>query len=565
MRGLISSAETAEELVEFLGDPLAPAGLLTYAQAVSDDEAARFPRAALDRLRSWGYPAYQVPAAYGGRLGSLPELVALARVVAGRDPTVAVIANSPLAAAMPVWLAGTEAQQAAVARAVLDGELVALGLTERDHGADVLASDVTARRTRDGYRLNGAKWLINNVRRARYLCLLARDPERAGMRSLSLLLVDLASLPAPGYELLPPVRTHGIRAAEIAGIAFHDVVVPDDTVIGRPGRGLELTARSLLVTRTLVPALSLGALDTGLRCTLDFLRNRRLYSGPAIDIAWVQDELAAAFLELSVSAVVLDACVELLHSEPAVAPIASAVVKYLVPHVATERMRTMGTLLGARYYLREDHWSGIFEKLLRDIRLFGLFDGSEPVVLSALAAQLSCLAAGTSRAHGADYPAGVGAPGEGPVDLWRSLGRLNIVADEDPVTVAVPEVCAALSRSDDDPDLASAVALLGEQGVDLLNRARAPVDPRSEAGQHSGEQYARVFAGACLGRAWLSRTAAEQPVSPQTLAAGLVTLLSPGKRMLRATSRRLFAELLGQCTEGVTFLSCFGMSRKGGG
>lgn len=483
---------------------------------------------------------------------SLEELVALGRVVARRDPAVAVIANAPVAAAMPVWLAGTPAQQKEVAQAVLDGQRVALGLTEEEHGADLLASEVTGRRTGAGYVLNGTKWLINNIRLARFLCLLIRDPEREGFRSLSLLLVDLEVLSPSSYELLPKIRTHGVRGADIAGIRFRDALVPGAACIGKSGRGLELTAQSLLVTRTLVPGLSLGALETALRCTIDFLRERRLYGGLAIDIPFVQDELAAAVLDLAVAEVVAGCCVRILHLLPDLAPISSAVAKYVVPHLAETRMRGLSTVLGARYFLQEGHWFGIFEKLLRDVRLFSLFDGSEPVVLSALAAQVSCLSEQDTDPRRAD-------------DVFRFSRKTSeqpfgpqefeTVADEDPVTAGLEEVCAVLEqRSANDRDLRGAVVLLRSLGDDLLRQAGRAVNPRSEAGQRLGERYARLFAGICLARAWLGPDAPDagsRSVPSPWLAAGLVMLLRPGTRMPRSTSRSLFRELMRQYSDNL--------------
>lgn len=532
---------------EFLGDPLLPSGPLTYSQAVADDRNEQFPQRSLVSLHDWGYQAYQVPHALGGRLTSLEELLALGRVVARRDPTVAIIANAPLGAAMPVWLAGTPAQHHELARAVLDGQHVALGLTEPEHGADLLASEVTGRRTAAGYVVTGTKWLINNVRRARFLCLLVRDPDREGLRSLSLLLVDLAATAPSSYQLLPKVHTHGVCGADIAGIRFHDALIPATACIGKPGRGLELTAQSLLVTRSLIPALSLGALETALHCTIDFLRQRRLYGGLATDIPYVQDELAAAFLDLAVAEVVASCCIRFLHLLPDLAPISSAVAKYVVPHLVETRMRALGTVLGARYFLREGHWSGIFEKLLRDVRLFSLFDGSEPVVLSALAAQASVLADQDADPRRADTVFRLDrAPSEQP---WGPHG-LATVADEDPLSAGMEQVCAALARRcGSDQELAGAVHALRQEGDALFREARRAADPRSQAGQRLGERYARVFAALCLARTWLQvRVAGSDRVPSPWFAAGLFALLAPRARMPRSTSRSVFRELMRQCS-----------------
>lgn len=540
-----TAAETvgaARRLAAFLGDPRLPAGPLTFAQAVADDRAERFPEESLGRLREWGYAAHQVPVELGGRLGALEELLALGRVVARRDPAVAVVANSPVASAMPVWLAGSPRQRAEVAASVLSGGRVALALTEPDHGADLLGSEVVARRTGEGYVLDGTKWPINNVRLARHLVALVRDPERTGLRSLSLLLVDVERLDPASYELLDKVPTHGVRGVDIAGIRFTGAFVPADACVGRPGRGLELTAQALLVTRTLVPGLSLGVLDTAIDCVLDFVRDRGLYGAAALDIPYVQDELAAALLDLRVAEAVTGACLRALHLLPELAPVSSAVAKYLVPHLVEARMNRLATVLGARYYLREGHWSGIFEKLLRDVRLFALFDGSEPVVLSALAAQAPVLTEGDGQQADVE---GLFALGTAVPPLSFDTRTFATVADADPVTAGLEGMCARLERESD--QLTGAVKLLRDAGRELLARAEEAVDPRGEAGQRLGEQYARVFGALCWAGVGLAGAGAgagvdAAAVPPDRLAAGLTSLLAPGTRMPRATATSLLAE-----------------------
>jgi alkylation response protein AidB-like acyl-CoA dehydrogenase len=517
----------AEQLELALGDPHQPTGPLTFGAAMAGDHAERWPHSSLDRLRAWGYPAHLVPASLGGRLTSLEELLALGRVVARRDPTVAVIANSPWASGTPVWLAGTPAQQRDYADAVLRGQWMSLALTELDRGADLLSSDLTARRVSGGYMLDGAKWVINNVRLARFVCLLVREPSLTGLRSLTLLLVDMERLPTGSYELLPRIHTHGIRGADIAGVRFLDAFVPSSAVLGRPGRGLDLTIRSLMTIRTLVPGLSLGAFDTGLRCAFDFLRHRRVRQERAIDLPHVREELAAADLDLRVAETVAICCVRILQHLPALAPIASAVAKYLVPHLAEQRLRRLAGVLGARYLLRQDHWYGLYDKLVRDARLFSLFDGSEPVVLSSLAAQVSCLTEPGTDPAAADE---VFQPAFAPRPYPSGLAALGTASDLDPVTAGLDGACAGLELR---AGSGRAAALLRQAGRDLLADARRDVDPRSEDGQQVGDRYARTFAAVCLARS--------EPA--HWLAAGVESLLRPGARMPRETTESLFLDL----------------------
>ncbi|MFB7898315.1 acyl-CoA dehydrogenase family protein [Streptomyces xiamenensis] len=530
------AAHRARALAAHLGDPLRPEGPLTYAASVRDDREQRFPAESLAALDSWGYRAYQVPAEHGGRLTSLEDLLTIGRVIAERDPAVTLIANSPLGAAMPVWLAGSAAQRRQVADAVLGGAYVALGITERAHGADLLASETTVRREGGGYVIDGEKWLINNAAQARFVCLLARDPDRTGMRSLSFVLVDLEELPAASYEILPRVPTHGVRAAQIGGIRFHGARVPASALIGRAGAGLELASASLSVTRTLVPALSLGVLATALRCCTAFLAERRLYGGTATDIPYVREELAAALVDLRAAEAVARACARAPHVLPDLVPVTSAVAKYLVPKVVEARMRKLSVVLGARSYLREGHWSGLFEKLRRDVRLFGLFDGSEPVVLSSLAAQASCLdAPADPRRADALFARG----GPLPSLFGQDTGPF---ADDDPVTAGVEETAAALERlgaAHGDGVLCRAAAALRAAAARVRTEARDALDPRSLAGQQFADRYARLFAATCLAR---SAPAADGPPAPW-LGSGISALLEPGRRMPAGTAHLLWEDV----------------------
>ncbi|MFI6297339.1 acyl-CoA dehydrogenase family protein [Nonomuraea sp. NPDC050790] len=519
---------SAEALEHTLGDPHLPNGPLTYAAAMAGDRAERRPHASLDRLRGWGYPAYLVPAALGGRLTSLEELLALARVVARRDPTAALIATSPWMAGVPVWQAGTPAQQRAYADAALRGHWSAMSLDEPGEG-----EALTARRADGGYRLEGSATAVSDVRMARFACLRARDPETGAD---TLLLADLEQLPTAGYELLPRVPTHGVRGADLAGIRFHGAFLPAAAVLGSPGGGADLAARSLATIRTVLPAFGLGALDTGLRCAFDFLRHQPVHLGRAIDLPPVRAELAAAYLDLRVAETVASGCARLLQRLPALAPVSSAVAKYLVPHLAEQRLRRLAGVLGPRYLLRQDHWSGVFDKLLRDARLFVLLHGAAHDMLGTLAARLPRLdadGADPRRADPAFLPVCVAPP------YPSGLRALAVASGGDPVTAGLDEVCTALRTGE--PALAGAAALLLAEGQKLRAEAGEPADPAAEQGQRAGERYARVFAALCLARRHLAGERLHW------LAPALTTVLRPGTPLPGENVESLFLELAMEC------------------
>lgn len=380
----------AESLERALGDPFAN-DAEGFREVLIADEAEAFPDAAFQALLRFGLSRYYVPVKDGGALFRLDTALALLRVVARRDITLAIAHGKTLLGSIAVWAAGNAEQRASLSRLVLSGGQVSLGLTERDHGADLGACSVTATREGAAYRLDGEKWLINNATRGAAITVLARTSAAQGPQAVSLFLVEKAALPKGTWAPIAKIRTLGVRGADISGLRFEGALVPESARIGAEGTGLSTALRSLQVTRTLCAGLSLGALDTALRLAASFARERHQYGAPILELPLVRAELADAFVDLLACESVTLGALRLAHLAPAQVAATSAVVKALVPATVESALARLATLLGARHYLREGLSGGIFQKILRDHALVPLFDGSTVVNLQSLGVQLPAL------------------------------------------------------------------------------------------------------------------------------------------------------------------------------
>jgi alkylation response protein AidB-like acyl-CoA dehydrogenase len=336
----------------------------------------------------------------GGKLDSYTEAQALLQVVARRDQTEAIAHGGSLLGAVAVWLSGRPEQQQRLADLIARGGQVSLALTEREHGSDLLASEVEATRTAAGYRLSGEKWPIGNAGRSEAVTVLARTSHDRGPRDLSLFLVELERLKPGSYHRLPKVKTHGIRGANLSGIQFNACELPPSALVGPPGAGLEIVLKGLQITRTLVAGLSLGAADTALRTTLRFALQRRLYGGPIFELPLTRATLVEAFVDLLVCHCLTVAASRALHLAPGQQSLWSSVVKYFVPTTVDSLLQRLAVVLGARSYLREEHQSGIFQKIVRDHAVIALFDGSTVVNLQVIASQLRTLRRRSTRPDG---------------------------------------------------------------------------------------------------------------------------------------------------------------------
>ncbi len=489
-------------------DPLSPFGRVRSAAL---DRAEAFPAAACAVLDEAGLARYYVPVRYGGKLHDYTELTAFWRAVARRDLTVAIAHGKTFLGAVCVWVAGTPEQAAELGARVCAGGVIAWGLTERGHGSDLLAGELAAVETAAGWRVSGEKWLINNATRGEAVCLLARTAPAGGPRGFSLLLVDKRRL-APGtFRHLPKERTHGIRGADISGIAFDGAEVPAGALVGGRGQGAEIVLRVLQLTRTACVALSLGAGDHALRLALDFAAARELYGRRLIELPRVRRTLGEQAAGLLLAEVVSTLAARSIQATTGEMSVVSALAKAFVPTTVDEVLAALGELLGARGFLTGAYAEGAFQKLERDHRIVAIFDGSTIVNRNALINQFPVLAR-AYRAGRADR-AGVAAaaalerplPELDPARLTLlSAGGCSVVQSLPDALVRVRERAARGALPAAPAQLAEALAQAAEAlAGELAAHVPSPRDV-PPAAFALAVRYELVFAGAACLHVWLN-------------------------------------------------------------
>ncbi|MGW7367621.1 AMP-binding protein [Streptomyces sp. NPDC054841] len=503
-------------LEERLGDPRDPRRTFSFAHSAALDRAEEFPADICRELDGLGVPRWFAPARHGGELRSSEDLLEIIRTLGRRDFTVALGHIKTYLGAVSVWVAGTPGQAAALGARVADGAVVSLALTEQAHGSDLLAGDLSAVRTERGWRLDGEKWLINNATRAGHVCVLARTRPVGGARGFSLFLVDKDALEPGSWRPLDGVPTHGVRGADISGIAFDGAELPADALIGTEGGGLEIILKGFQITRTLCSAMSLGMTDQALRIALDFARTHRLYNRTLAELPEAARTLAESYADLLAMEAVSLVATRSVHTLTEEQSAVSAVVKYLVPTLGDEVIGALRGLLGARAMLVTDHAEGTFQKIERDHRIVGIFDGSTAVNLNTLINQFPVLARGY-RKHLADQDGVAGAarldapPPELDHDRLTLYARTgssvvqSLPAAVDRLRTQVPPATAARAGR----LLALADALHEELATHRHTAREVP-----ESAFALARRYALVYAGAASIHLWLENTGTRAAAGP---------------------------------------------------
>jgi alkylation response protein AidB-like acyl-CoA dehydrogenase len=383
----IAAHAPAQDLERALGDPCSARAPISFAALMEHDEREEAPSEAFGALRAWGVNTHLVPEAWGGRLRSFEELLALVRVVSRRDLVLTTGLGSTMLAAIPVWAWGSDDHRRQVADLLLDrGAFGCFAVSERNAGSDLQATTARADVVDGGYRLRGEKWLVGNASRASFVVALVRTGP-----SLSLLFLHPDHHSAAACRRLPRIKTLGLRGHDMGGIAFEDCRLPADALLAPAGRGMEMALTTLQYTRTMIGGMALGAADTALRLALGWGRARRLYGEPILAIPAVRALLIGAFLDILIAECVVTVAARALTLAPRRMPLWAATTKYLVPNLCEGIVRDAATVLSARSYLREGIAEGIFQKIARDIAIASIFEGTQLVQLSLIASQLGQL------------------------------------------------------------------------------------------------------------------------------------------------------------------------------
>ncbi|MFM2060720.1 MAG: hypothetical protein RLZZ507_390 [Cyanobacteriota bacterium] len=395
----------AEALEKDLGDPGNPESMMSFKQVIDLDEKEEFPQEIIDWLYNWKLQHYYIPTECGGEFTSFDEFISFVRVLSRRDQT-AGIAFTTMFWSYLVWMAGTDEQKQILSSFMKDNNgTMCLAYSEKAHGSDLLGGDMQATKVEGGYLLTGEKWPINRATRSGVAFVLARTDPEGGPRSLSLFMVEKSKINPEHFSNLPKILTHGIRGSDMSGIKFDNCFIPESMRLGAEGAGLELALKGFQITRALCAAFSQGAADTALRTTLKFAIERKLYGKTVFDMPQPRRTLTDAFLDILICDCSTFGVGRGFSTMPEQISVWSAVVKYFVTTTLETVVNNVSVVLGSRFYMREAHDWGIFQKVLRDNSIISMFDGSSVVNLHALLLQLRQLTKSRTRNAGKNLEA----------------------------------------------------------------------------------------------------------------------------------------------------------------
>lgn len=245
---------------------------------VALDEKSEFPFEAYDALAKAGWIGLMYPEEYGGANGTFKDLAVFIEAVAYHNgPMSSAYLTTAVYAGMHIKYGGSEAVKAEFIPRFISGDIrLALAMTEPDTGSDLQSMRTVAVDDGDDYVIGGQKIYISCAHAADYIVVVAKTDPGAGMKGISLFLVDAK---APGLTMRP-LKSLGRRMIHTNELFFDGVRVPKDRLLGEKNHGWTNLMRGLNLERMVLAAGASGNCYKIIDYAREFAKERKAFGKP---------------------------------------------------------------------------------------------------------------------------------------------------------------------------------------------------------------------------------------------------------------------------------------------
>ncbi len=356
------------------------------------EEAGQIPKSIWPRMGALGFLGVEYDEKYGGGAADFLTTAVLCEEAArSRCAAFAMALGVHTDMASPhLYWTGSEALKDKYLPGICRGELLtAIAVTEPGGGSDVAAIRTRAARDGDSYVLNGSKMFITNGVMADVFFVAARiesgdsgkrDSGEKRHRGISMFLVERNT---PGFTVSRKLDKMGNRASDTAELAFENLRVPAENLLGREGVGFYEVMRVFQRERLVAGLHAAAGCERALEDTIAYVKQRHAFDGPLSEKQVVRHKLAdlATLIEAS-RCLTYAACLKFQAGQDAVKEI--SMVKLFSGEMAQKVAYDCVQLHGGYGYMREYP----VERFFRDIRLLTIGGGTSEIMKEIIAKQM---------------------------------------------------------------------------------------------------------------------------------------------------------------------------------
>jgi acyl-CoA dehydrogenase len=278
---------------------------------------------------------------------------------------------------------GTEEQKRRWLPKLATGEMVgAIAMSEPGTGSDLQAVRTTAKKSGNGYVLNGSKTFITNGQHANLIVVVAKTDPKEGAKGISLMVVETED--ATGFRRGRKLKKLGMDSADTSELFFEDVSLPAESLLGiEEGQGFYQLMKDLPQERLIVSINAVAMIERALRLTLDYVKQRQAFGKKIVEFQNSQFVLAECKSEATIAKVFLDHCIE-RHVKGELDTVTASMAKYWLTDLLGKVTDRCLQLFGGYGYMDEYPIS----RLYRDARVMRIYAGTNEIMKLMIARSL---------------------------------------------------------------------------------------------------------------------------------------------------------------------------------
>ncbi|MCC7048630.1 MAG: acyl-CoA dehydrogenase family protein [Alphaproteobacteria bacterium] len=350
--------------------------------AAAWDRAAEFPREAVAELGRLGFMGMLVPPEWGGAgADHVAYALALEEVAAGDGSCSTIMGVHNSVGCMPILKYGSTEQKERFLRAMARGEkLAAFCLTEPQAGSDAAAIVTRARRRGNAWVLDGTKQFITSGRNADLAIVFAvTDPEK-GKKGISAFIVPTGT---PGYRVARVEHKLGQRASDTCQIAFEDMALTPDLMLGQEGEGYKIALSNLEGGRIGIAAQAVGMARAAYEAALAYAKEREAFGQKIAGHQAVAFRLADMATQIEAArGLVLNAAGLRDAAKPCLKE--AAMAKLFASEMAERVCSDAIQIHGGYGYLNDFP----VERIYRDVRVCQIYEGTSDIQRLVISRQI---------------------------------------------------------------------------------------------------------------------------------------------------------------------------------
>lgn len=338
------------------------------------DRDAEQPEDFIQALRDLGLFGLIIPEEHGGLELSNGAYARVLAQTSSHDSSVSLTIGAHSSIGMKgLLLFGTEEQKQRYLPRLASGELIAaFCLTESGAGSDAASIRTKASRNDDGsWTLSGEKIWITNGGIAGFYTVFARTDTPEGR--ITAFLVEAGW---PGVSHGPHEDKMGIRASSTTTVAFSDVRVPAENVLGPVGKGFKVAMSILNSGRTGLGGGAVGGMRTLLRLATAQAKERQQFGKPIAEFGLVREKLARMAVDCFAAESTVWMVAHLIDSGHSDYSVEAAISKVFASEAVQRASYEALQIAAGNGFMREFP----YEQITRDTRILSIFEGTNEIL-----------------------------------------------------------------------------------------------------------------------------------------------------------------------------------------